>query len=66
VIGELEKALAELGYERPTNPDLSKGSAAVPHRTTFIMGRKKARLLMMANQIMYLSTYSDISVDRSR
>jgi serine/threonine protein kinase len=55
---ELEKALAELGYERPTNPDLSKPIAAASHHTTFIMARKKARLLMMAIQIMYLSIYS--------
>ena len=57
-VGELEKALAGLGYERPTNPVLSRPSALASHHTTFIIARKKARLLMMAIQIMYLSIYS--------
>ena len=58
-IADLEVAIGALGYERPTATDIS-GTRAAPRRatTTFIMARRKARLLMIPLQIMYLSIYS--------
>ena len=57
-ISELEKALSDLGYTRPPTADLP--GAAVPRRphTTYLITRKKARVLMMAIQIMYMSIYA--------
>jgi serine/threonine protein kinase len=49
-IDDVEAALAELGDDLPVPPR--------PHDTTFIMTRSKARLLMMAVQLMYFSIYA--------
>jgi len=57
-VADLESALAELGYERTTSPDVPRRDTPDQPRTTFIMARKKARLLMSAIQVMYLSIYS--------
>src|SRR5688572_33473690 len=59
-IAELEAAIAALGYERPTDTDLTRPRVVPPHGTTFIMARKKARFLMMAIQVMYLIIYSAV------
>jgi hypothetical protein len=56
-VEELEKALGE-GYERPTPINVPKGRTPRQHHTTFIVARRKARLLMMPIQVMYLSIYS--------
>lgn len=57
-ISELEKALADLGYTRPATADLPGAPVARRHHTTYLMARKRARVLMMAIQIMYLSIYA--------
>jgi len=57
-VGELEKALVELGFERPTSADISRAGTPRRHHTTFIMPRRNARFLMIAIQVMYLSIYS--------
>jgi serine/threonine protein kinase len=56
-VEELDKAVADLGYEHATPLSLPKGRPTRPHHTTFIMPRKRARLLMVLIQVMYLSIY---------
>ena len=55
-VGELEKAVDALGYERPAAADRPR--KVRPQRTTQIMARRKARVLMLALQAMYLIFYS--------
>jgi len=58
-VDDLEKALGE-GYERPTPLHVQRDRSPHQHHTTFIVARRKARLLMMAIQVMYLSIYSSV------
>ena len=56
-VSDLENALEELGYGRPTPVEPPR----IPDRetrTTFIMARKRARFLMATIQVMYLIFYS--------
>jgi hypothetical protein len=56
-IEEVETALAELGY-RPATVDVPVAGAPRGDTTTFIMARKRARLLMVAVQILYFTIYA--------
>ncbi|HET9217821.1 MAG TPA: serine/threonine-protein kinase [Terriglobia bacterium] len=57
-VTELEQALGELGYGRPTPAEPPRPVTDRKQRTTFIMARKRARLLMASIQVMYLIFYS--------
>lgn len=57
-ITELESALEQLGYARPTPVDPPKRVTRPSHRTTFIMARRRARILMASIQVMYLIFYA--------
>jgi serine/threonine protein kinase len=57
-IRELEAVLAELGHRSPTTHIHPRPEVPRRNTTTFIMARRKARLLMAAVQILYLSIYA--------
>ena len=57
-VTDVEGALAGMGYHAPTTVDTPRSGVALGHTTTFIMARKRARLLMMAVQALYLSIYA--------
>jgi serine/threonine protein kinase len=57
-VEELDKAVADLGYDHATPVELPKGRTTRRHHTTFIMARNRARYLMMLIQVMYLTIYS--------
>ncbi len=57
-IHQVETAFAEMGYRPPTTVDVPIPDVPSQHNTTFIMARRKARVLMMAVQVLYFSLYS--------
>jgi len=56
-VEEVETALTEMGYLPATDVNLPPSGVPARNTTTFIMARRKARALMMAVQILYLSIY---------
>jgi len=56
-IEEVEAALSELGYRPPVTGDTDVLHVQRPRSTTFIMARKRARVLMLAAQVLYFCIY---------
>jgi tRNA A-37 threonylcarbamoyl transferase component Bud32 len=56
-IADVESAMAGLGYRPPTTVDVPVAGVPRRHSTTYIMARKRARLLMLAVQLLYYCIY---------
>src|SRR5262245_6564031 len=56
-IEEVEAALSELGYRPPVTGDTDVLRVQRRNSTTFIMARKRARVLMLAAQVLYFCIY---------
>jgi len=57
-IDEVVREFAEMGHRSLTTVDTPVSVVRPRQNTTFVMARKKARLLMVAVQILYLSLYA--------